>query len=152
MLGHGVNLEMTVTLKRRLTWVVTQRTRLEGTSSHPGHPGGHDLRLEPSGFSLFVLINLALKSLDLACPFSETNRIRFGYIVCPSTSCSVHEEGGRRVVRAVADDRRQISHMSRTKKSVARYLPQPTQHIPLLLFVAALSCTLRHIYLLLRAH
>jgi hypothetical protein len=89
-----------------LTQVVIRRTRLESTPSHPRHPGGHDLLLEPSGFGLFVLIDLTLESLDLACPFSETDRVRLGYIECPSTGCSVHEEEGRSVVRAVADGRR----------------------------------------------
>lgn len=98
-----VNLGVTVTFRGGLTWVVAQRTRLEGTPSHPGHPGNHDLFLEPSGLGLFVLIDLTLESLDLACPFSETDRVRLGYIVCPSTSCSIHEEAERGVVRAVAD-------------------------------------------------
>jgi hypothetical protein len=83
----------------RLTWIVTQRTRLESTPSHPRHPGDHDLLLEPPGFSLFVLIDLTLESLNLTSPFSEADRVRLGYIVCPSTSSHIHEEE-RRVVRA----------------------------------------------------
>jgi hypothetical protein len=35
------------------------------------------------------------RAFDLACPFSETDRVRLGYIVCPSTSRSVHEEEER---------------------------------------------------------
>jgi len=86
-----VNLEVIVAFSLRLTWVVARSAGLESTPSHPRHPGDHDLLLEPSGFSLFVLINLTLESLYLACPFSETDRVRLGYIVCPSTSRSVHE-------------------------------------------------------------
>jgi hypothetical protein len=112
MLRDEVNIEVIITFSGRLTWVMAQRTRLESTSSHSGYPGGHDLFLEPSGFCLFVLIHLTLKCLDLACPFGETHRVRFRCIVCPSTSCSIHEEKRRSVVRAVADGGRQISHMS----------------------------------------
>ena len=87
-----MNLEVVVAFSLRLTWIVARSAGLESTPSHPGHPGDHDLLLEPSGFSLFVLINLTLESLYLACPFGETDRVRLGYIVCPSTSRSVHEE------------------------------------------------------------
>jgi hypothetical protein len=103
VLRYEVNLEVIVTFGMRLTWVITHRTRLESAPSHPGHPGGDNLLLESAGFSLFVLIDLTLESLDLACPFSETNRVRLGYIECPSTSCRVHEEKGWEVVRVVAD-------------------------------------------------
>jgi len=88
-----VNLGVVLAFNERLTWVMTRRTRLESTPSHPRHPGGHDLLLEPSGLSLFVFIDLALESLNLARPFGETDRLRLGYIVCPSTSGSVH--GGK---------------------------------------------------------
>jgi hypothetical protein len=90
-----VNLEAIATFSLRLTWIVTRGAGLDSTPSHPRHPGDHDLLLESSGLSLFVLINLALKCLYLACPFSETDRVRLGYIVCPSTSRSVHEEEER---------------------------------------------------------
>ena len=99
MLRYDVNLGAIGTFSLRLTWVMTQRAGLEGASSHPRHPGDNDLFLKPSGLSLFVLIYLTLESLYLACPFSETDRIRLGYIVRSSTSCSVHEEEERRVVR-----------------------------------------------------
>lgn len=80
----------------RLTWVVARRMRLNGTPSHPRDPGGHDLLLEPPGLGFLILVDLALESLNLACPFSETDRVGLGYIVCPSTSGSVHEEEERR--------------------------------------------------------
>ena len=88
-----VNYRTIVELSGMLTWVVTRGTRLEGTPSHSGHPGDHDLFLKPPGLSFFILVDLALESLDLACPFSETDRVGLGYIVCPSTSGSIHEEG-----------------------------------------------------------
>ena len=93
-----MNLGTIVTFGGGLTWVITRRTRLESTPSHPRHPGGHDLFLKPSGLSLFVLIDLALEGLDLGRPFSETGRVRFGYIVCPSTGGSIHEEEEQRAV------------------------------------------------------
>ena len=93
-----VNLGVIVAFSGGLTWIVTQRTRLESTPPHPRHSGGHNLFLEPLGLGLLILVDLALESLDLARPFSETNRVRLGYIVCPSTGGSVHEEEERRVV------------------------------------------------------
>lgn len=149
MLRYEVNLKVTVTFGVRLTWVITHWTRLESAPSHPGHPGGDDLLLESAGFSLFVLIDLTLESLDPACPFSETDRVRLGYIECPSTSCSVHEEKGWEVVRVVADGgRRQISHNSRTKRlSATNHFRQSKAHSPLLIYGASLhramcSCSL----------